>query len=113
MLLTLVFLLVPDGRWLSRRWRYVGIASVVAIVIYAFGIFFTDPLIIVAAADAPETPRHAAVLSGVGFVGIMSCLLASIFAMVSRRRRSSDEVRQQLRWVLTGAVAVGFGLLAW
>ena len=50
-------------------------------------------------------------LSGVGFVGITSCLLASIFAMVSRLRRSSDEVRQQLKWVLSGAVAVGVGLL--
>ncbi len=110
-LLTLVFLLVPDGRWLSRRWRNVGIASVVAIVIYAFGIFFTDPLIIVGAADAPELPLGAAVLSAVGFVGITSCLFASIFAMVSRRRRSTDEVRQQLKWILTGAVAVGIGLL--
>ena len=35
----------------------------------------------------------------------------AIVAMVSRLRRSTGEVRQQMKWVLSGAVAVGLGLL--
>ena len=78
-----VFLLVPDGRLLSRRWRPVLALLPVA---YLLGLVPVDAL------------RAASVLT------MTVALVAAVVALVLRLRRASGPLRRQLRWIMAGAV---------
>jgi signal transduction histidine kinase len=108
--LAVLFLLVPDGRLLTRRWRYaVGIAVLGEAMCFV-ALFGEDPSTYdVVAASARKGPFPTA-LSSLGFLLISVGLLASVAAMLVRLHRSRGEVRQQMRVIALASGLLSLGL---
>ena len=118
-LLGLVFLLFPDGRPPSPRWRWVlwaylavGILWIASAFTLTVGAIIghhlrVDPsgTLVVLGNTAHNAAWWNAVTS-VGAVVLAVCWLASLAAQALSYRRSSGERRQQLKWLLT-ASAIG------
>jgi hypothetical protein len=85
-----VFLLVPDGRLPSRRWR-----AVPALLVLAY---------LLSLLPFPWA-RYA------GVFAMAAGAIAAVAALVVRLRRSRGERRRQLRWVMASGVLLAGGLL--
>lgn len=108
--LALVFLLIPDGRLLSRRWRIaVGVALAGALLCMA-GMLTQDPRHYDLLTLSEETKSLTGTLLSLGFILISLAMLASVASMVVRFRRSRGEERQQVRLIAIGAGLVAVGL---
>jgi hypothetical protein len=106
--LAVMFLLAPDGHFLSRRWRWV--AGVVAVGVLTCGLT-------VASIDPFHFDLHASSIGAVrgpvfsvGFALIGFGLVASLVSMWIRLRRSGGEERQQLRLIGIAVAALIVGL---
>lgn len=99
----LLFLLFPDGRYLTRRWRAVPVVWVAgaALVIPAsalqprLGADLTGGVNPLATDELPVDLAF-----GVGATLVCAALVASVLALLLRFRRSRGARRQQLKWVL-------------
>src|SRR6266498_1091412 len=115
--ITLPFLLLPDGRLRSRRWRVVVVASVAGSTLA----LVANSLAPVPLTEVPiDNPFGLAGVAGtvatiVGNAGVVlhsACLPLALICVVLRFRASRGVERQQLRWVAAGAAAAVVGLLA-
>jgi hypothetical protein len=116
--IALLFLLFPDGRLPSARWRPVLWAGLVAgaVMVPAAitdprpigNLGIRSPIQIGAALQAILAPLFL-----VAFFVLFAVLLASVVSLWLRLRRARGEARQQLKWFAyaTALVPVGFGLL--
>ena len=101
--ISLVFLLFPDGRYLSRGWRWVPVVSLtgaaLAIPGWALnprlGADLTGGVNPLATDEFPVEPAFA-----VGATLVCAALVASVVSLLVRVHRSRDVERQQLKWVL-------------
>jgi class 3 adenylate cyclase len=107
--LPLLFLLFPDGRFLSRRWRpiaWIGIAGVTASFV-SFALK-PGPLNDMPMINNPfglgTNPRPWAVVNTLGFAIWAASILAGLASLVQRFRRSRRDERQQIKWVALAAV---------
>jgi signal transduction histidine kinase len=116
--LILIFLLFPDGKLLTRRWRWAARLTVVGSVFVVAGTAFD-------AAPVELSPRLPKVGNPVGvralagfangpsFLPIILLLILAVVGLLVRLRRSSGEERQQLKWFAYAAsVSVGLLILA-
>jgi hypothetical protein len=114
---TLPFLLLPNGRLRSRRWRVVAAAAVAGPVMFVVGAL----LIPGQSSDTPvpfDNPfgqpglvgsvAKATVAAGVALHAVS--LLAALVCVVLRFRSSRGVERQQLRWVAAGAAIAVLGV---
>jgi hypothetical protein len=116
--ITLPFLLLPDGRLRSRRWRVVVAAAVVGVTMFVVGGIFV-PGQVDNDAIAIDNPfglagvagRVAMVVAYTGLVLYAVCLPAALLCVVLRFRSSRGVERQQLRWVAAGATVAVLVLL--
>jgi signal transduction histidine kinase len=114
-LVPLLFLLYPNGRPPTHRWRWVGwvlgVGLVVAWVAYVLqagplnnffdqGILYQNPVGI-------EGADFLGAIIAVGTIMVLVASLASVVAVVVRFRRSSGEERQKLRWLAFVGAAAG------
>jgi signal transduction histidine kinase len=113
---TFVFLLFPDGRLPSRRWRPVAWMSGIGIVGIVLQTAFTpgpleDAVILRSNPYAIGGPGFWNVVSFTGWLGFAG-MLGSATALGVRLRRSSGATRQQLKWLAYagGIVVVAFTL---
>jgi hypothetical protein len=116
--IALLFLLFPDGRLPSARWRPVLWTGLVAcgVLVPNFIVYpgpignlgIRNPIRVEAWLQAILAP-----LTLVAFMALFAALLASVLSLLLRLRRSRGEERQQLKWFTyaTALVPVGFGLL--
>jgi hypothetical protein len=115
--ITLPFLLLPDGRLRSPRWRLVVATAVTgAAMVVGFGAVLpgrlseqtpiANPFGLAGVAGAATT-----VLFAVGLALHVASLLAALISLVLRFRTSRGVERQRLRWVAAGAAAAVAGLL--
>ena len=118
-LLPLLWLLFPDGRPPSARWRwplrlYVA-AFVLAVVAVLFtpgalnnlvdlGIVYLNPL------GVPAMAEIGSILQQVGVMTALVIAVATVFAVRGRYRRATGEQRQQIRW-LRFVTTIGIGSL--
>src|SRR5207342_478573 len=108
--LALMFLLAPDGRFISRGWRYAAGATGLGVLLCTLAVLTSNPTTFEVAAESEEVgPVRTALLSS-GFLLISAGLLASVVSMVVRLRRSEGEQRQQVRLIALSAALVAFGL---
>ncbi len=124
-LLGLVFLLFPDGRPPSRRWRwvlwvYAGIGlvwttwtaaiTVGAIIGHHPQVNSSGQLFVLSGSDPSAGWWNAALSVFILLVAV--CLVASLAGQVASWRHSSGERRQQLKWLMAGSAAAlaGFGI---
>jgi hypothetical protein len=118
-LLSFPFLLFPDGRLLSPRWRLVAWWTAVAATVWSLGSAFEGNDYTDAAGHAaanPYTPPGlvpvANVLPNVGAAMFISAFLLCLASLVLRFRRSSGVERAQTKWLLfAGTITLGFLLL--
>jgi hypothetical protein len=112
-----VFLLFPDGRLSSSRWRPIAWLALVAVItsflVAAFGpgplnnqISVTNPFGISALGGVPEFLFEPA------FLLLLCTLLASAAGMVLRLRRARGQERQQLKWLASAAALLGLAFVA-
>jgi len=115
---TVLPLLFPTGRALSRRWRaLVWIAVGAATVMFAGRAFLPGRLEEYHAIVNPFGIDGAAleILESVGFAVLVPTALAAIASLVVRFRRSRGAERQQLKWVAAAAplLPVAFSAGGW
>ncbi len=119
-LFILGFLLFPEGRFLSRRWRIAaGITAALGIIGVLSGMlehafyadFFTEgvvpaPLLTGPVADVAGAIFASCVISLVGMLGV------SAVCIFLRFWRSTGILRQQMKWVVSAVVLFAVGLPA-
>lgn len=112
-----LFLLFPDGRVVTPRWRIVAWLAVFAVAVEFFlQAFVPGPLrsypsinnpfgleVLGPVADAINTPV---------FLLLLLAALAGMVSLVIRFRRSSGEEREQLKWFASAAVVTVTAFLA-
>src|SRR3954447_2931247 len=100
-----IFLIAPDGRFLSRRWRWVAVTAVVGLVLYTSAVATVSPTDYVI--DSTNVGPGLSLLAGARIVLMIASLVASTVCLVIRLRRAQGDTRRQLLWVTASA-----GLLA-
>src|SRR5215211_5012126 len=107
-----LFLLFPDGRLPSRRWRPLAWLSGAVIVVLSLGFGLAPGPV----ASLPRKIGNPFGLEGfpwlsdaanVSFPLLALCILASVVSLVLRYRRSRDEEREQIKWIAFAASVVG------
>jgi hypothetical protein len=111
--LFLILFTFPDGTFLNRRWRWLGMSFIVALVTFVFFATFSeqlgDPY-----ADEPSLANPIGFISWDTFVSaaavaapvILGLAISGLIAISLRFRRSGPVVRAQIKWVLYAAVAM-------
>jgi len=103
--LAILFLVAPDGRFLSHRWRWVAVVILVGIASCTAGLLTLSPTEFDIESSADREGAVGSILWTVGVLLIVGGVIAAGVSTVSRLRRSQGEQRQQLRWI---AAAVAF-----
>jgi signal transduction histidine kinase len=111
----LTLLLVPDGRLLSPRWRWVAVAAVINLfAVMVVQMFAPDVSGQAPFANPIGTPalvpaaRFLFVAEGLVLVAL---LLLSVGSFILRYRRADSEVRHQLKWLMYAFVLVPIGFI--
>jgi hypothetical protein len=115
--ITLPFLLLPEGRLRSRRWRVVVAATVAGVAMFVGGgMLFpgqtSGPIPIdnpFGLAGVAGTIAKVVTSTGLGLYAVS--LPAALVCLVLRFRASRGTERQQLRWVAAGAAVAVLVLL--
>ena len=118
-----MFLLFPDGRPPSPRWRWVlwaalavGAAWIASAFTLTVGAITGHRLQVDPSGNLTvlgNGPRNAAWWNAITIVALLVlvvCWLASLASQALSYRRSSGERRQQLKWLLAGCAIGGAGL---
>ncbi|RYP85714.1 hypothetical protein EKO23_11990 [Nocardioides guangzhouensis] len=110
-LLAFMYLLSPDGRFLSRRWRHVALVPGVGAVLCLGTLLTVNPtdFDLVNADDRVGPVR--VVVASIGFMLISIGVVLSLVSMVRRLRGSAGEERQQLRLIALSAALAAAGLV--
>src|SRR5215208_656832 len=115
LLATYVFLLFPDGRLPSRRWRPLAWLCGVVIVSGSVGAMLSPGSL-----DMPRGIRNPFGLEAAPWVTTVAyailpllplCMFASAVSLVMRYRRSKGDVRQQIKWIAFAASLVALTYL--
>ncbi len=126
-LATLFFLTFPDGHLASRRWRWLARFAALIVVMGVGFLMFQTSIELVGSPPIRNPLGSLAVVDmdngapGVIWLVGLGVLLAAMVGIVVRARRSTGELRQQLRWLafasavtaaamvlLVGSFALGF-----
>jgi hypothetical protein len=109
-LVATLFLLAPDGRLPSRRWRVALALCAAGVALHVAAVVVVGPAGIGVSGRSDVGP-----VAGSLFNASIGCLAVAMTAaatsLVLRIRRARGEERQQLRWVAAPAVALAVGLL--
>lgn len=107
---TYLFLLFPDGRLPSRRWR--PLAWLSGVVISLLGVTFVltpGPVGSLRGVRNPfglESQPWVEVLDVAALLLLLLCIFGSAMSLILRFRRSGGEVRQQIKWIALAASLV-------
>lgn len=114
-LITLLFLLYPDGKAPSRQWRIVGWVAAAAGAVLFIGNYLAPGSIDRFGMVNPYAilPQEMEPIGLTAFITLFGCLVASLVALALRFHRSRWDERQQLKWLAyAGAfLLVGFGFV--
>src|SRR5207244_4175248 len=116
--LILIFLLFPNGKLLSRRWRWVARLSVLGSAWFVAGAVL-DAAPVELSPHLPKVGNPVGVRSlagfsnGPAFLLIVVLIVIAMASLLLRLRRSTGDERQQLKWFAYAAgVSVGLLILA-
>ncbi|MGH3087484.1 MAG: hypothetical protein ACRDSJ_09225, partial [Rubrobacteraceae bacterium] len=106
-----MFLLFPDGRLPSRRWRpFAWFAGAVMALICVGSVFIPGPLLHRPGVRNPfglEALAWSANVLVFIILMLLVCILVSALSLVFRYRRAGGEMRQQIKWLAFAACFVG------
>ncbi|MDX6203286.1 MAG: hypothetical protein QOJ83_2786 [Frankiales bacterium] len=96
-----IFLIAPDGRLLSRRWRWAARTAVLGFALYTAAVLSQSPT----AYDIGQRdlPTATQVVVSIGITLMILSLVASVVGLVLRLARTQGETRRQLLWVAASA----------
>ena len=103
--LALIFLLAPDGKLPSRRWRFAPVVPVLACGIQ-LGVFFALPANAFDPGVQLEFSVAYVVFALLGAFALAVAILLGAIAIWRRLRVAKGELRQQLRWIAASAVVL-------
>jgi signal transduction histidine kinase len=109
--LTVVFLVVPGGNYLSPGWRWVARTAWAGYAAFVAGLVLVGPSSINRNGDPIDAGLAARTLLSGGVVLITLMIVASVVSIAIRLRSSSGVVRDQVRVVGFGAAFVGLALV--
>jgi MFS family permease len=112
--ITFVFLLFPDGRLPSRRWRPVAWLMAAAAVVPA-AVMAVRAWPVRGPALVTQSFEHPAVVDafGIGFALALTLSVVALAGLIVRFRRSTGTERQQIKWFAYGAmIGIPLGLPA-
>src|SRR3954452_17578448 len=103
-----IFLIAPNGQFLSGRWRWVAVTAIVGLVFYTSAVATVSPTDYVI--DSTNVGPGLSLLAGTGILLMIASLVASTVCLVIRLRRAHGDTRRQLLWVTASAtlLAVAF-----
>jgi hypothetical protein len=108
---TYVFLLFPDGRLPSRRWRPLAWLCGAVIVLVSVGVGFGPGILEnLGGVRNPSGLERYPWVTDAAYVVLpffLLCMLGSVLSLVMRYRRSRGEERQQIKWIAFAASFVG------
>ena len=116
--ISVLFMISPDGRLISRRWRSAIAVPIVSQMAWWAGVIALSPEVyLYPSATDPRGMRETLtqqVLTFAGFLAMLASICLGAAALVLRLRRSTGQQRLQLRWISTGAavLALTFVLFA-
>ncbi|HQR27951.1 MAG TPA: hypothetical protein PLP61_13005, partial [Nocardioides sp.] len=110
-LLALMFMLAPDGRFLSRRWRRAALVPVVGAVLCLVAILSFPPAEFDLMSGDESFGTVRLTMLSVGFTMISLGMVLGLVSMVVRLRGSTGEERQQLRPIALSAGLAAVGLV--
>ena len=114
---TLMLLLFPDGRFLSRLWRFVALIAVAGACLEALVVLFTPTFYAGLHTEVPNPigitglDAVAEAASNVGTAVGLLVLLAAVISVFLRWRRSGGSERQQLKWLAYIGAVIALALL--
>jgi signal transduction histidine kinase len=110
LMLTLVLLLLPDGRLPSSRWRPIAWGSVGLIGVIAFSLFWlTRPG---QEAAGPVGDLEVPGPIGLLFGALLVMVGASMVSLIVRYRGGNEEEKIRLRWIVWGSAVFGLGAIS-
>jgi hypothetical protein len=108
---TYTFLLFPDGRLPSRRWRLLAWLSGLTILLVTIQVGLTPgPLEGLGGVRNPWGVLAFPWMRTVPYLLVpvfLLCMVLSVFSLVLRYRRSRGEERQQIKWIAFAASLIG------
>jgi len=105
---TFVFLLFPDGRLPSQRWRPLAVLTLISLLAAPLGVATLEgPLAVFSAFTNPFGVPGPVPLALVGIGTILGaiCAVGSVASLLARYRSASAIEKQQLKWILYGGAA--------
>ena len=110
--LAVIFMIVPDGRFLSPRWKYALVLPFLAVVCRWSAVLALPPDAFLEGRSS-DVSQAVVVLLTMGGVAVLISVLLGATALWLRLRRSTGTARQQLRWIVTSAciLAASFTLV--
>ena len=106
----IVFLTAPDGRLLSRRWRWAAWVALAGLVVHTLGTLTIRPGEFVVGEDFGNRAVSLPLLT-VGWMLVAAALIASVASLVLRLRRAKDDERLQLLWIASAAALLALGVV--
>jgi hypothetical protein len=105
---TFLFLLFPDGKLPSRRWRVLAWTAVVGTAMVALALVFEPTLYGYPDVRAPlalpkETEGLLGLLATAGFILWAAATVGAVISLILRFRRARGEQRLQIKWVAFAA----------
>jgi signal transduction histidine kinase len=114
-LVPLTPLLVPTGRFLSPRWRWVGVAAMVNLLGVVVVQMFSADITGQAPFANPVGTRALAPVANVIFIAegpiLIALIILAIGSFILRYRRVDSDVRHQLKWLLFAFVLIPSGFI--
>jgi signal transduction histidine kinase len=108
--LIMVFLVAPDGRLPSPRWRWAVGVTVAGLALHTLGTLTIHPGEFVYGHEYGNRAISGPLMT-VGVVLVAAGLVASAVSIALRLRRARDDVRRQLLWIASSAVFLAFGVV--
>jgi GAF domain-containing protein len=108
--LIMVFLISPDGRLPSPRWRWAVWVTVAGLGLHTLGTLTIHPGEFVYGQEYGNRSISGPLLS-VGVILVAAGLIASAVSIALRLRKARDDVRRQLLWIASSAAFLAFGVV--
>jgi GAF domain-containing protein len=108
--LIMVFLISPDGRLPSPRWRWAFWATVAGLGLHTLGTLTVHPGEFVYGQQYGNRSISGPLLT-VGVMLVAAGLIASAVSIALRLRNARDDVRRQLLWIASSAAFLAFGVV--
>jgi GAF domain-containing protein len=108
--LIMIFLIAPDGRFLSPRWRWAAWMTGAGLLLHTLGSLLQRPDDFVYGEQYDGGALSTLFLT-VGYLLVAAGLIASAVSMTLRLRRARDDVRRQVLWIASSATCLALGVV--